>query len=208
MTTILTRLPVLALQRPLTGLYSLPSPADVPAFYPELAGSWGYRSLPSVLSRTTFNSPLPLHDQQPSRGFTFWWLAGSVLSCLIPLTSLELLTLREPLAIHSSFFPTSHNMESSKYLRVLGVYELLQLVTEQLSPSSLTAFAQVAHLVSDRCLDALWKRLPTAFPLLALLPSVIVRNGQYVSPLHPSLLGVVITSVVVDPESTAKYSTT
>lgn len=76
-----------------------------------------------------------------------------------------------------------NNMDSSNTLRVLGVVELLDFVTEQLSYRDLAVFAQVARVVSSRCLDILWKRLPTAFPLLSLIPSVIMVNGRYVSSL-------------------------
>lgn len=81
-------------------------------------------------------------------------------------------------------------MSSPNTLRVLGVCELLDMVAEQLSYRDLAVFAQVAQVVSNRCLDLLWKRLPTAFPLLSLLPSVIMLNGQYV---RTALVGIIST---------------
>lgn len=70
--------------------------------------------------------------------------------------------------------------EMSDTLRVLGVYELLQIITDNLTPPDLASFAQTSRLVSDRSLDVLWKCLPTTIPLLALLPSVDLIDGQYV----------------------------
>jgi hypothetical protein len=97
-------------------------------------------------------------------------------------------------------------MDSPRSIRVLGISEVLQRVTKQLSPSSLAAFAQVSPLVSEQCLDALWKHLPTAFPLLAVLPSVVLISGQYVS-IHCSLSQIYLRFVTVDPGSTATHPT-
>lgn len=75
---------------------------------------------------------------------------------------------------------SSQSTDMSNALRVLGVCELLQIVADNLTPQDLASFAQVSHLVSERSLDLLWKCLPTAIPLLALLPAVVFLNGQHV----------------------------